>query len=213
MKTSRKTLVATTQMAEWERAAPLTFRPPCGGLVLHQLPGFHLPFAPQVSSRKLLQDAPEKTDAGSKDFWPPKLLCRQNFYNCTRTMMRLGGAGGFRRSKQSKSLGRRLQKFCDLFARNKRDADNLRKSSLTAPPTSRKPTRNPSENPRPKTQDPNTPSLKPHSHSHTILSNNFIWEYVFLVCPNKPTEMKMFRVRLKLVRISFSVVVQKFHTR
>jgi len=65
MKTSRKTLVATTQMAEWERAAPLTFRPPCGGLVLHQLPEFHLPFAPQVSSRKLLQNAPEKALFGN----------------------------------------------------------------------------------------------------------------------------------------------------
>lgn len=34
------------------------------------------------------------------------------------------------RSSTSQVDARRLQNFCDLFARNKRDADNLRKSSV-----------------------------------------------------------------------------------
>jgi len=62
--------------------APLTFHPITRLVVLgvlHQLPGFHLPLASQVSSRKLLQDAPEKTDAGSKDFWPQNFCAGKTF--------------------------------------------------------------------------------------------------------------------------------------
>lgn len=163
----------------------------------------------------LLLPTPHST---AETFLPAGWLAKQKFYNCTADD-EIAGVKGCTRGHQEeksrgegqagrplKSLGRRLRNFCDLFARNKRDADNLRKTSHSAAADRCKPKKRTKK--KGNSRIPNRRNFhsrsQSHSHSHSILFNNFIWEYIYEYisrgCPtNKPTEMKMFRVCLKLV--------------